>query len=392
MINENRYFIKGKMPQSSVKRPTWTEINLEKLVFNFRSVKKFIGNEVAYMAVVKADGYGHGAIACARKLVEEGVDWLAVALLEESIELRENHIEIPILCLGGFWKGQEKLFLEYDITPVVYQLEIAEKFNEAAQEKKVFANVHIKIDTGMGRIGVRYDEVKEFAEKLRKFKNLRVEGIMTHFAAADNLSENDFTNTQIKRFDEAVAVFEDNGFRPKFKDMANSPGAIVHKNSRGNLVRLGGILYGLGDDVLPKEAMKPELKAVLSLHSRIAQIKRVPKGETLGYSRTFTTERDSVIATVPIGYQDGYRRSLSNRGRAIINNQYVPVVGRISMDWTILDATDLQVVNVNDEVILIGESQNLKVTAEELAGLIETISYEITCGINRRVNRKYVGG
>lgn len=380
------------MPQSSIKRPTWTEINLEKLAFNFRSVKKFISSEVAYMAVVKADGYGHGAVACAKKLVEEGVDWLAVALLEEGIELRENHIEMPILCLGGFWKGQEKLFLEYDITPVVYQLEIAENFNEAAQEKKVFANVHIKIDTGMGRIGVRYDEVKEFAEKLRKFKNLRVEGIMTHFAAADNLSENDFTNTQIKRFDEAVAVFEDNGFRPKFKDMANSPGAIVHKNSRGNLVRLGGILYGLGDDVLPKEAVKPELKAVLSLHSRIAQIKRVPKGETLGYSRTFTTERDSVIATIPIGYQDGYRRSLSNRGRAIINDQYVPVVGRISMDWTILDATDLQDVNVNDEVILIGESTNLKVTAEELAGLIETISYEITCGINRRVNRKYVGG
>ena len=380
------------MPQSHIKRPTWAEINLENLAFNFRSVKKFIGNEIAYMAVVKADGYGHGAVCCAKKLVEEGVDWFAVALLEEGIELRENHIEMPILCLGGFWKGQEKLFLEYNITPVIYQLETAEKFNNAALEKRVFADVHIKIDTGMGRIGVRFNEVKEFAEKLKKFGNLRIEGIMTHFAAADDLGENDFTDKQIKRFDEAVAVFEDNGFRPKFKDMANSPGAVVHKNSRGNLVRLGGILYGLGDDILPKAAAKPELKAVLSLHSRIAQIKRVPKGETLGYSRTFTTERNSVIATVPIGYQDGYRRSLSNRGRAIINNQYVPIVGRISMDWTILDATDLQAVNVNDEVILIGESRNLKVTAEELAGLIETISYEITCGINRRVNRKYVGG
>ena len=380
------------MPQLYIKRPTWAEINLENLAFNFRSVKKFIGNEIGYMAVVKADGYGHGAVACSKKLVGEGVDWFGVALLEEGIELRENNIETPILCLGGFWKGQEKLFLEHKITPVVYQLETAEKFNNAAQEKRVFVDVHIKIDTGMGRIGIRFDEVKEFAEKLKKFENMRVEGIMTHFASADNLSENDFTNTQIKRFDEAVAIFEENGFRPKFKDMANSPGAVVHKNSHGNLVRLGGILYGLGDDVLPKAAEKPELKAVLSLHSRIAQIKKVPKGETLGYSRTFTTERNSVIATVPIGYQDGYRRSLSNCGRAIINNQYVPVVGRISMDWTILDATDLQAVNVNDEVILIGESGKLKVTAEELADLIETISYEITCGINRRVNRKYVGG
>ncbi|MBA3601468.1 MAG: alanine racemase [Acidobacteria bacterium] len=380
------------MPELYIRRPTWAEINLENLAFNFHSVKKFIGHEIEYMAVVKADGYGHGAVACAKKLVEAGADWLAVALLEEGIELRENDIKIPILCLGGFWRGQEKHFLEHNITPVIYQLETAEKFNNAAQEKRVSADVHIKIDTGMGRIGVRSDEVKEFAEKLRKFKNLRVEGIMTHFAAADNLSENNFTETQIKRFDEAVAVFEDNGFRPKLKDMANSPGAVVHKNSRGNLVRLGGILYGLGDDVLPKTAAKPVLKAVLSLHSRIAQIKRVPKGETIGYSRTFTTQRNSVIATVPIGYQDGYRRSLSNRGRAIINNQYVPVVGRISMDWAIFDATDLQVVNVNDEVILIGESGNLKVTAEELAGLIETISYEITCGISRRITRKYVGG
>lgn len=380
------------MPQSYIKRPTWAEINLENLALNFRSVKKFIGKEIGYMAVVKADGYGHGAVACAKKLVEEGVDWFGVALLEEGIELRENNIETPILCLGGFWQGQEKLFLEHKITPVVYQLETAEKFNNAAQEKRVFVDVHIKIDTGMGRIGVRLDEVKKFAGKLKKFENLRIEGIMTHFAAADNLSENDFTETQIKRFDEAIAVFEENGFHPKFKDMANSPGAVVHKNSRGNLVRLGGILYGLGDDVLPKAVAKPELKAVLSLHSRIAQIKRVPKGETLGYSRTFTTLRDSVIATVPIGYQDGYRRSLSNRGRAIINNQYVPVVGRISMDWTILDVTDLQAVNVHDEIILIGECGKLKVTAEELAGLIKTISYEITCGINRRVNRKYVGG
>ena len=380
------------MPESIIKRPTWAEINLENLAFNFHSVKKFIGNEIGYMAVVKADGYGHGAVPSAKKLVEEGVDWFGVALLEEGIELRENNIETPILCLGGFWKGQEKLFIEQKITPVIYQLETAGNFNKAAQEKDVYADVHIKIDTGMGRIGVRYDEVKEFAEKLKKFENLRVEGIMTHFAAADNLSENVFTDTQIKRFNEAVAVFEENGFRPKFRDMANSPGAVVHKNSHGNLVRLGGILYGLGDDVLPKGAAKPDLKPVLSLHSRIAQIKRVPKGETLGYSRTFTTERDSIIATVPIGYQDGYRRSLSNRGRAIINNQYVPVVGRISMDWTILDATDLQAVNVNDEVILIGECGKLKVTAEELAGLIETISYEITCGINRRVTRKYVGG
>jgi len=214
---------------------------------------------------------------------------------------------------------------------------------------------------------------------------------MTHFATADNLSENYFTDGQIKKFDAAVATFEAKGFRPTYKNLANSPGAVAHENSRGNLVRIGGILYGLGGDVLPDGIDKPELKPVMSLRTRVAHLKRVPKGETLGYSRTFTTEKDSLIATVPIGYQDGYRRSLSNNGHAIINNQLVPVVGRISMDWTILDVTEIADVNVDDEVILIGKSGNLKVSAEEIAGATQTISYEITCGINRRVTRKYVG-
>jgi len=383
--------INQKMPQQFVERPTWAEINLDNLAFNFHSVKNFINQTVAFMAVVKADGYGHGAVCCAKRFKKEGVDWFGVALPEEGFELRENGIKKPILCLGSFWAGQENLLLENDLTPVIYQLEIAERFNQAAKEKKRVADIHVKIDTGMGRIGVRFDEIDEFAESLKRFENLRVEGIMTHFATADNLRENDFTGEQIKRFDEVAAMFEEKGFRPTYKDLANSPGAIAHQNSLGNMVRLGGILYGLGDDVLPKEIEKPELKPVLSLHTRIAHLKRVPKGETLGYSRTFKTEKDSIIATIPIGYQDGYSRSLSNRARAIIDNQFVPIVGRISMDWTILDVSDLHDVKVNDEVILIGESEKLKVTAEELARQTDTISYEITCGINRRVARKYVG-
>ena len=372
-------------------RPTWTEINLDNLAFNFRSVKKFVGANLEYMAIVKADGYGHGAVECAKKLEHAGIDWFGVALPEEGLELRKNGIKNPILCLGSFWSGQENLLLEHDLTPVIYRLDIAEKFNLAAEEKKIIADIHIKIDTGMGRIGVRFDEVSDFAESLKKFTNLRVEGIMTHFATADNLRENDFTNKQIKRFDEAVKIFEEKGFRPVYKDLANSPAAVAHQNSRGNLVRIGGILYGLGDDVLPKEIEKPLLKPVLSLHTRITQLKKVPKGETLGYSRTFTTKRDSLIATIPIGYQDGLSRGLSNQGRVLINGNFAPVVGRISMDWTILDVTDVQDVKVDDEVILIGEQNNLKITAEELAKLTDTISYEITCGINRRVTRKYVG-
>ncbi len=379
------------MNKTFVHRPTWAEINLDNLLFNFQSAKNFIG-AVNYMAVVKADAYGHGAIECARQLEKAKIEWLGVALPEEGLKLREKKIKTPILILGSFWTGQESLLLENNLTPVVYQIEIAELLDRAAREKKIVADVHIKIDTGMGRIGVRFDEASEFAEKFKRFKNLRIEGLMTHFAAADNSFENAFTNLQIKRFETITQIFREKGFSPRYEDLANSPGAVAHPNARKNLVRLGGILYGLGDDVLPPNVAKPDLKPVLSLHTKIALLKRVPKGETLGYGRTFQTERDSLIATIPIGYEDGFPRRLSNRGKAIIKNQFAPIVGRISMDWTILDVTDLPEIKVNDEVILIGGESGVQIKAEEIARKCGTISYEITCGISRRVNRMYVRG
>ncbi|HQU86082.1 MAG TPA: alanine racemase [Pyrinomonadaceae bacterium] len=371
-------------------RPTWAEINLENLAFNFHSVKSFVGENVQIMAMVKADAYGHSAIQCSQRLQSEGVDWFGVALSEEGIELRRNGITKNILCLGGFWEGQENLLLENDLTPIIFQIEKAALFDKAARDFGMTADVHIKIDTGMGRVGVRFDEVKMFADKFKQFKNLNIEGLMTHFAVADDLSQNNFTEIQIDRFNKVVKIFEANGFSPKYKDLANSPGAIGHKNALGNLIRPGGILYGLGDDILPKEIAKPELKPVLSLHSRIALLKKVPKGETLGYGRAFQTDRDSLIATIPIGYHDGYQRILSNQSQVIINEQFVPVVGRISMDWTLVDVTDLPNVKINDEVILLGKCGDLEITAADLAKMSGTISYEITCGINRRVWRKYV--
>ena len=380
------------MPETSTQRPTWTEIDLDNLAFNFRSVKNFVGDGIKYLAVVKADAYGHGSVECARRLEAEGVDWFGVALPEEGIQLRKSGIRKLILCLGSFWAGQEHSLLNYNLTPVIYQVEKAELLDRAAKERGTNVDIHVKVDTGMGRIGVRYDAVAEFADRLKDLGNLRVQGLMTHFAAADDLGEDNFTTLQITRFKESVAIFEERGFHPVYKDLANSPGAIVHPESRQTMVRLGGVLYGLGDDVLPKNVEKPELKPVLSLHTKIAHIKRVPEGETLGYGRTFRTERDSVIATVPIGYQDGYSRTLSNTGRAIVGGAYVPVVGRISMDWTLLDVSELPNINVNDEVILIGEKDGLRITAEELAVKTGTISYEITCGINRRVVRQYHSG
>ena len=371
-------------------RPTRAEIDLNNLSFNLGSVKNFVGRNLQYMAIVKADAYGHNSVRCARTLENKGIDWFGVALPEEGIELRRAGIKKPILCLGSFWFGQEEMLINNDLTPVIYQIEKAESLNQIASNKNLKVNIHIKIDTGMGRIGVRFDEIEAFADHLKNFDNLKVEGLMTHFAAADDLNETDFTNLQIQRFNEAVELFESKGFQIVYKDLANSPGAIVHPNSRSNLVRLGGVLYGLGGDVLPENSNKPDLKPVMSLYTRIAHLKKVPKGETLGYSKTFTTKRDSIIATIPIGYQDGLPRLLSNSGRVLINGMYVPIAGRISMDWTILDVSDLDNVKLEDEVVIIGQQNGLSINAEEIARKTDTISYEITCGINRRVTRKYV--
>lgn len=378
------------MPPPTGHRPTWAEIDLDNLAFNFHSVKTFVGSEVEYMAVVKANAYGHGSVECSRRLESEGVDWFAVALPEEGVVLRNAGISKPILCLGGFWPGQEKQLFEFELTPVVFIPEHAEMLNAAAYAAGVTKAIHVKIDTGMGRVGVRSDQVKEFASRLVACSNLRVEGLMTHFAVADKLAENEFSNQQISRFQHAVSIFNDQGHRPKYLDMANSPGAIAHPYSRGNLVRLGGVLYGLGGDVLPQEIPLPVLKPLMSLKSQIALVKDVPLGETIGYGRTFMTKRDSRIATIPIGYHDGLSRALSNVGTCIINGCMAPIVGRISMDWTTIDVTDVPDVCVGSEVTIVGSQGEATIKAEDIALNLNTISYEVTCSIDSRVPRVYV--
>jgi alanine racemase len=342
------------------------------------------------MAVVKADAYGHGAVRCARRLVAAGAEWLAVALVEEGIELRNAGITAPILCLGGCWPGQAEVLLRANITPIVFIAEQAAELDREARNRGLIANVHVKIDTGMGRVGVPFREVGDFLDGLKQFRNLRVEGLMTHFAAADRPEENQYTNHQIERFETAIVAFREAGHNPVMFDMANSPGAIVHPRAQAGMVRLGGILYGLGGDVLPPGVPKPKLKPVMSVTTQIAQVKRVPAGETLGYGRTFTTGRASAIATIGIGYHDGLPRSLSNLGQVIVRGVRVPIVGRVSMDWTIIDVTHIPGVQLGDRVTIIGRDGTESILAEDIAGLAGTISYEITCGIGARVQRRYV--
>lgn len=377
------------MTPQTEKRPTQAYIDLDALAFNFHSSRKFIGEGVKIMAVVKADGYGHGAAACAVGLEKEGVDWFGVAIPEEGVEIRKAGVKAPILCLGSFWPGQENLILEYNLTPVIFDLAIAKILAKCAAEHKRNIDIHVKIDTGMGRVGVNYRDAADFARELTKIEGLKVTGMLTHFASAEDANENEFTDLQIERFDNACAALAAAGHKPKLFDLANSPGAISHPGSRRNLVRLGGALYGLTDDILSPETPQPNLKPVLSLSSRITHLRNVPAGETLGYGRTFTTYRDSVIALVPIGYADGYPRGLSNCGKVYVNGQIAPVAGRISMDWTLIDVTNITNVGVGDEVFLIGGGEDHAIKASDLARELDTIGYEITCGISPRVPRIY---
>jgi alanine racemase len=373
-------------------RPTWAEIDLDALASNFRRVRERVHSGVKVMAVVKANAYGHGAVRCARRLSHEGADWFGVALPEEGAELRSAGVREPILSLGGFWKGQEQLCIKERLVPVVYHLDMIEALDRAAREAQMVADVHLKIDTGMGRLGVRHDEVNSFADALSAFKNIRVDGLMTHFAAADNPDMDYFTDEQVARFRQAVDTLRGRGFKPSYEDMANSAGTFGHVSTWGNMVRPGGVLYGLWRDILPPSVEEPRLLPVMSLHTRITLLKHVRPGETLGYGCTFEASRETLVATLPIGYNDGYKRALSNRGRAIVRGHYAPVAGRISMDLTLLDVTDVPGVALNDSVMLVGTEGDLMITAEDVAGTVGTLSYEITCGVSARVPRFYKEG
>src|ERR1043165_7068560 len=377
------------------RRPTWAEIDLNNLAANFNRLRQRVTPAARVMAVLKANACGHGAVECAQRLSREGADWFGVALPEEGIQLRAAGIKEPILLLAGYWPGQAAACIQHQLTSVVYRLEMIEALNQAAANAGVVIDVHVKIDTGMGRLGVRFDQLNDFLPGLAQFRHVRIDGIMTTLApaAVDDARGQPLTHDQIQRFDDAVTVFRDHGYRPTHLHLANSAGIFGHRESWGNLVRPGGVLYGLWRDVLPPSIADPELLPVMSWHSRISLLKWVPPGETIGYGCTFEASRRSLIATLPIGYHDGYMRGLSNRAHVIVRGTYAPVVGRVSMDLTLIDVTDVPGVEIDDQVTLLGWNRNnpeLKITAEDLARIVGTLSYEVTCGVGERVSRLYV--
>ncbi len=369
-------------------RPTWAEISLPNLVHNYGTIKHALHDQAQLMAVVKANAYGHGAVECARAL-EPNADWFGVALVEEGIELREAGITRPILCLGGFWRGQSEAIVRHDLTPVLFRIDAAEEWNAQAVQANRIVKYHLKVDTGMGRLGVPFAELPEFVCALQRCPNLKLDGLMTHFAEAEAI-DRAFTEAQIERFHEALRIVCEAGFAPTWKHFANSAGIHAHPQIGGNLARTGAAMYGFTRDVIAPVPDAFAVKPVMSLHSRIVHLKTVPAGTSLGYGRTFTTTRASRIATIPIGYADGFQRAHSNHGRVIVCGHFAPIVGRISMDLTILDVTDVATVESGDSVILLGEQNGLRISAEDLAEQIGTISYEIACSVSARVPRVYV--
>ena len=374
----------------SGRRLTWAEIDLDNLVKNLALMKEAVGPGVAIMPALKADAYGHGAIVCAHALEEAGADWFGVALPEEGLVLRDSGISRPILCLGGFWEGQEDLLAARDLTPVIFRLGLLERLNQQGKKVGRVLEYHLKVDTGMGRLGLPFEQLGEFLDAAAGLSNVKLDGVMAHFASADMPEKGEFTRGQMARFEAAVWLVRSRGHLPGWTHQANSAAAHAIPAARGNIVRLGGAIYGLWRDTTNPTVEVLPWQPVMSLHTRVTYKKTVPAGTALGYGSTYVTSRESRIAILPVGYADGLRRALSNCGRVLVRGQFAPIIGRVSMDLTIVDVTDIPGVEIDDEAVIIGRQGGLEITAEEMATQIGTIAYEVTCGISDRVPRVYI--
>lgn len=369
-------------------RPTIAEIDLAALRYNFGRIRAVLKPECGILAVVKADAYGHGFMDVALELDTLGVTAFGVAFLAEGIQLRKSGIDRPTLILGGIYPGQEKKSVGYNLSTAVFNIEQAIALDIAAGRLYRKAKIHVKIDTGMGRLGIQFHNVDEFFSALKNLQNIEVEGIMSHFASADELDDSgcEYTRLQTERFTSAVATARREGFAPTYLHIANSAATFSPELTGCNLVRPGIALYG----ALPSIdfADKMDLKPVMSLKSRIAMLKRVDAGTCISYARRYTTEKSTLVASVPVGYADGYRRSLTNRGEVLVRGKRTSVIGTVCMDWIMLDVSHVPDVKVGDEVVLMGsDAGGCSIRAEELAEWSGTIPYELFCGISKRVPR-----
>jgi len=374
------------MVENSI-RPVWVEVSLDNIRYNLKQVKRNVSQETLIMAVVKADGYGHGAIPVARAAVGAGADRLAVALPVEGKELREAGFDLPIQVMGEVLPQQIPVLIDNDLIPTVSKKETAKELNRLAISKNIKKKIHIKIDTGMGRIGIFPGEAINFIRYVNNLERLKIEGLMTHFAKADE-EDKEYTYHQWEKFNYVIRKIEEEEINIPLKQVANSATIIELPQMSLDIVRPGIMIYGLRPS--PEVDEDFSLRPVMSFKARILYLKETPGGHGISYGATYITPERRKIATIPVGYADGYPRLLSNRGQVLIHGKRAPIRGRICMDQIMVDVTDIPDVKVEDEVVLIGKQGDEEITATELADLTGTINYEIVCGISKRVPRIYV--
>jgi len=367
-------------------RPTVIEIDLAALRRNYHALRA-AAKGAEMMVVVKADAYGHGAVAVARTLAAEECGHFGVATISEASELRDAGIRTRIYLLGGFFPEQAREILALEVTPFVFDVSIVAPLNAAAKELgRRDVAVHLKIDTGATRLGVMPSELARAIEELRAATSLRLEGACTLFANAGDPTSI-VTDSQLRVFNDALATLATAGMRPEVVHAANSAALVLRPDSHFNLVRPGLATYGLPPVAAVRERV--ELTPVMTFKTRLMQIKRVAAGTGVGYGHTFVTQRESVLGILPVGYADGYRRGLQHGSEVLIGGRRAPVVGAVSMDLTEIDVTDLPGVAVGDEVVLWGRSGDETISVNDVARIVQTISYEMLCTVGRRVSRIY---
>ena len=374
---------------SSIHKVTGTccVVDLSAVRANLGTARRLAGPGVAILAVVKAGAYGHGDLETARALCEEGVRHLGVADVAEGVRLREAGIDAAIVVLGSIYPEDAAALARHSLTPVVPNLDLLKHLDAYGAEHGVEFACHLKLDTGMGRLGLLPRAIEEWLPALDRLRAVRIEGVMSHFAAAEEPASLS-CQWQLRAFRQAVEHMRAAGHRPALAHMANSAAVMGLPEARFDMVRPGGMLYGIYSH--PPLAERVRLAPALAWKTRVLQLKTLPKHSPVSYGGTFVTRRKSVIATLPVGYADGYKRALSNKASVLIRGRRAPVVGRVTMDLTMADVTDMDGVQPGDEVVLLGKQGHEIISAEEMAGLADTISYEILTSISPRIPRHYL--
>lgn len=364
-------------------------IDLDAIAYNMTNIKSKVGKETGIIGIIKADAYGHGSVEISKVILENGADWLAVAVVDEGINLRKNGIAAPILLLGYTPELRLEDVVNNGFIQTVYTYETAKKLSDVAVRLGKTAVIHIKIDTGMGRIGYRVNEASaDEIVKISELPNIEVNGMFTHFSTADEKDKN-YTLNQYKKFVQMDALLRERGLEIPIKHAANSAAIMDFDNMMFNMVRPGIILYG----AYPSEEVDKDnlsIKPTMSVKTHVSYVKEVNEGDYISYGRKYQAVGKRIIATIPVGYADGFIRAYSNGGKVLIKGEYAPIVGRICMDQFMVDVTDIKDVQVNDEVVLIGKQGNKEITVDFIASILDTINYEVFCTLSKRVPRQYI--